>query len=409
MSSQTQDGLYDVGGVLLRRPFRIRRLGHFGLNVEDVPATIHFFCDLLGFRISDPMDLAENRADGDELKRIGDTNIWFTRHGTDHHSFVFCDRKVFDRMGRSALSPPDVTVNQLTWQVGSLAEISSAIDYFTEKRVPIGRAGRDMPGSNWHVYPYDPEGHRNELYYGIEQIGWLGTAKPKVAYERRFVERPSLPQMPEYLEVEHIRKQGIDLSSGYRHPERAEATYDVEGILLPRPFKVVRVGPVGLFCRDVEAMTRFYIDVMGFQLSEVVVWQGHRCVFLRVNTEHHCLALYPIELRNTLGFSPSSTLMRFGVQLGTYRQLKNALEFLKSHGCRFIDVPPELTPGIEYSAFVVDPSGHAIQLYFAMRQAGVPEAAGRNTSIPTAWEEWPETVQDGSGSFLGEPFLGPWG
>ena len=29
-----------------------------------------------------------------------------------------------------------------------------------------------MPGSNWNAYPFDPDGHVNEIFYGIEQIGW---------------------------------------------------------------------------------------------------------------------------------------------------------------------------------------------------------------------------------------------
>ncbi|MEA2641432.1 MAG: hypothetical protein QOF51_2826, partial [Chloroflexota bacterium] len=40
---------YDVGGVMLDRPFKIRRLGHFGFNVLDMPAARHFYVDLLGF------------------------------------------------------------------------------------------------------------------------------------------------------------------------------------------------------------------------------------------------------------------------------------------------------------------------------------------------------------------------
>ena len=36
-----------------------------------------------------------------------------------------------------------------------------------------------MPGSNWHAYLYDPDGQSNELYYGIEQIGWNGHSKPR--------------------------------------------------------------------------------------------------------------------------------------------------------------------------------------------------------------------------------------
>ena len=31
----TVDTKYDVGGVLLDRPFKVRRLGHFGFNVDD--------------------------------------------------------------------------------------------------------------------------------------------------------------------------------------------------------------------------------------------------------------------------------------------------------------------------------------------------------------------------------------
>ena len=51
---------HDVGGVLLDRPFRIRRLGHFGYNVDDIAACLAFYCEWLGLRISDPQDLAAN-------------------------------------------------------------------------------------------------------------------------------------------------------------------------------------------------------------------------------------------------------------------------------------------------------------------------------------------------------------
>ena len=175
---------FDVGGVLLPQPFKIRRLGHFGLNVPDPAACLDFYCEGLGFRISDPLDVAEHHPKRDELKKLGDTHMYFLRHGTDHHSFVLCNGIVYNAAGRGGDLPPDVTVNQMTWQVSSLAEISRAIDWFNSKGVRISRAGRDMPGSNWHCYPYDPEGHRNELYYGMEQIGWTGLSKPKAMHER---------------------------------------------------------------------------------------------------------------------------------------------------------------------------------------------------------------------------------
>lgn len=408
--TRTAGDKFDVGGVLLDQPFRIRRLGHFGYNVEDVAACVEFYCELLGFRISDPQDLAARHPKRDELKKLGDTRLYFIRHGTDHHSFVLFNRRVFNAMGRADQLPVDVDVNQMTWQVGSLAEVVNAIDWFEAQGIRINRVGRDMPGSNWHVYPYDTEGHRNELYYGIEQIGWTGTAKPPAAHERGFRERPALPQMPEYQEIERLLAAGVDLQSGFRHPERQPAIHDVDGILLPRPFKIVRHGPVRLFCRDIEAMLHFYTTILGFRVTEDRAIDGYRCVFLRCNTEHHSLALYPIALRQALGWPETSTVLGFGMQVANYRQLRNAVRFLCERGCRLVNLPAAFSPGIDYSACVLDPAGHAVQLYYGMEQVGWdgrPRPRGIIVDLP--FEQWPETVEARLDTYMGEPYLGPWG
>jgi hypothetical protein len=46
MTTATQTK-YDVGGVLLDRPFKIRRLGHFGFNATNMEACRRFYVDLL--------------------------------------------------------------------------------------------------------------------------------------------------------------------------------------------------------------------------------------------------------------------------------------------------------------------------------------------------------------------------
>ena len=410
MDASGKEQKFDVGGVLLNQPFKIRRLGHFGFNVPDVRACLDFYCDLFGFRISDPHDVGARHPKSEELKKLGDTNIYFMRHGTDHHSFVLFDRNVFDAMGRGDALPADVTVNQMTWQVASLREVGDAIDWFAQNDVKVSRAGRDMPGSNWHVYPYDPEGHRNELYYGIEQIGWSGMSKPRNMHQRGFHERPELPQVPEYEEVNVSLKEGVDLTSGFRHPETLPATYDVGGILLPRPFKVVRHGPVRLFVHDLDALTAFYRDILGFVVTEEITWNGHRCVFLRCNTEHHALALYPIALRDELALSPDTTVMGFGMQVANYRQLRDAAEFLKEKGCTFVDIPATLSPGIDYSFYVRDPAGHPIQVYYYMEQVGWDgKPRPREDRPPAPIDDWPETVEPHPDAFMGETYMGPWG
>ena len=200
-----------------------------------------------------------------------------------------------------------------------------AIQWFNEHGIKQQRSGRDMPGSNWHTYLLDPDGHSNELYYGIEQIGWDGYSKPKSMYDRGFNTPPELPQISEFDEVEQAKAKGIDLTSGYHHADDLPASFDVDGILLPRPFKIVRLGPVYLFADDMAAAEKFYRQRMGFTLTEEVNWQGHRCLFFRCNTEHHSLALFPTAARAALGLSGHSKTAALGLQLANYRQLKDAV------------------------------------------------------------------------------------
>jgi catechol 2,3-dioxygenase-like lactoylglutathione lyase family enzyme len=341
---------------------------------------------------------------------MGDPGGYFLRHGTDHHSFVLFDKRVREYLDKLRRFQPGVTVNQISWQVGSLGEVVNGNDWIAGRGLEVQRSGRDMPGSNWHTYFYDPDGHTNELYYGMEQIGWDWHSKPDPMHARGFRQKPDLPQINEQDEVAQALAQGIDIHSGAAHPDPLPPAYDVEGIMLPRPFKVTRVGPLSLFVRDLDVATAFYRETMGFVVSEEVTWKGKRAVFLRTNTEHHSVALYPIELRETLGLRSDSTTMSLGLQVGTYRQLREAREFLTKRGHRFIDVPAELHPGIDYALHVLDPDGHAVQLYFSMEQIGwdgkTRPAASRPHIDPS---NWPERIEADSDTYAGESLLGPLG
>ena len=398
---------FDVGGVRLARPFKLLRLGHFGVNVLDPEAARDFYCRLLGFRVSDPIDFGQ-RLPAEERGKHGPGVGYFTRHGGDHHSFVLFPRRVMAQVNPHYRKYPELTVNQMTWQVSSLREVVNGFEWFKRRGNPVLRQGRDLPGSNWHFYPPDPDGHINELYYGIEQIGWDGYSKPHLLHRQRYDKPPELPHRSERAEIEEVLAQGLDIKAGWRADEQEE-TFDVGGILMARPFKIVRIGPIRLFVNDIDVALRFYREEMGFALTEEVTYQGHRCAFLRVNTEHHSLALYPRPLRRMLGLDETTSLMSFGLQVANYRQLRDAVAFLERAGVTVRKLPPELSPGIDYSAFAIDPDGHAMQLYYYMEQIGwdgKPRPASARPKIDN--ERWPETVPPQSDSFNGEVFLGPW-
>jgi catechol 2,3-dioxygenase-like lactoylglutathione lyase family enzyme len=409
MDTVQRQASYDIGGVRYPQPFKIRRLGHFGFNVPDLDAGIDFYGRLLGFRITDTRDFSKIPGREEMASRMQDPRIVFMSHNSDHHAFLLAHKSMGAIFGDDAVSK-DVTVNQITWQVGTMEEVFAAADYFSEKQVEIRRVGRDMPGSNWHTYIRDPDGHTVELYYGMEQIGWDGRSKPESMYYRAFRQRPDLPQISEEQEIREAIAKGIDINAGNTVSDRSQEEYVVAGVRLPRPFKVVNIGPMALFVTDVGASEAFYTGTMGFVRTEAVTYKGHRCVFLRNGGEHHSLALFPKALRGELGLNAGTSVATMGMQVGSYRQLKDAVAFLKKNGARFTEaVPAELYPGVDYAAHIVDPAGHCLMLYYYMERVGwdgQPRPASERRKVA---KEWPESLEPMSDTYADPAFMGPLG
>jgi catechol 2,3-dioxygenase-like lactoylglutathione lyase family enzyme len=400
---------YDVGGVILPRPFKIRRLGHIGFNVDDVAGAIAFYTDVLGFQMSDMIDMASRPGVEQMADQLNDTRVAFMSYCTDHHSLILYDKVLGSILGDDALDP-EIRTSQVTWQLGSLEEVVDAAAYLEAHDVEVLRTGRDMPGSNWHVYFRDPDGHTVELYYGMEQLGWDRGSKPLPLYSGRYREPPVLPHISETAEVAAALANGVDLGAGFRPTATVPDTYAVGGVLLPRPFKITRLGPVALYVKDLERSVRHYTDVLGFTTTEEVEIGGCRCVFLRVGTEHHSLALLPVELRPQVTPAFSSTCMALGLEVATYAQLRDAVGFLLDHGCLQLDsVEARLHPGIDYAAYLTTPSGQNLELYYYMENVGWDGRPRPHDQRRAVREPWPATLEPLSDTYADQTFQGPWG
>lgn len=409
MDALQKAATYDIGGLRYPQPFKIRRLGHFGFNVADMDQGLDFYSRLLGFRVTDTRDFSKVPGREEMAKRLEDPRIVFMSHNSDHHAFLLAHKSLGAIFGDDAVSK-DITVNQITWQVGTMDEVFAAADYFRGKQVEIRRVGRDMPGSNWHTYIRDPDGHTVELYYGMEQIGWDGRSKPEAMYYRAFREQPELPQISEEQEVRDAVAKGIDINAGNTIRDRSSEEYVVAGVRLPRPFKITNIGPMSLFVADVGASEAFYTQTMGFVRTEAVTWQGHRCVFLRNGGEHHSLSLFPKALRGELGLNPDTSVASMGMQVGSYSQLRDAVSFLKKNGVRITEaIPPELYPGVDYAAHILDPAGHCLMLYYYMERVGwdgQPRPAAQRRKVA---RDWPESLEPMSDTYADPAFMGPLG
>jgi catechol 2,3-dioxygenase-like lactoylglutathione lyase family enzyme len=404
---------YDVGGVLLPRPFKIRRLGHFGLNLERLDEAVAFYADVLGFRITDELNMfdkvpAEARPILQEI--ITDPRMFFTSNSSDHHALLLAHR-TFGTLNGNDRTAKDITFSQITFQVGSLQEVVDAEAYLRDHSVEIGRAGRDMPGGNWEVYFFDPDDNMIELYYGMEQIGWQRTSKPHDMHYRGFDAVPPLPQMSEAAEVREALEKGIDIHSGWIPFEsHLKEIYDVGGVLLPRPFKVTGLGPISMFTQRMEEMLAFYTEILGFEIVEEAEHLGKRIVYLRTGTEHHTFVLADKALRNTLGLSEHTSCMSIGLEVGSFSQLRAAAALLTEQGYTFVHgLPQELYLGIDYAAHLLDPDGHLICLYYYMEQVGWDGKPRPQSQRRTVTDPWPETLTPLSDTYADQTYIGPLG
>lgn len=397
LDTQPAAPAYTVGGVQRPRPFAVQRLGHSALYQRDLAAALAFYRDLLGFRVTDTLP---HGAHGDGVI------AHFLTHNSDHHSFLLMDAAFGAR--RDGRYDRGITLNQLSFQVGTLQEVVDGGRFVDQRCGGLWRAGRDVPGSNWAVYALDPDGHPVELFYGMEQIGWDRRSKPIGAVPPTAADL-QLPQPPEWQEIEAAATAAVDLASGATSSDPLPARFDVGGVLLGRPFKIVDIGPVGLFVEDLDASIRWYHDIYGLPITERTSIRGHEGVFLRAGVGHHAVGLFPRALRDELGFPERSTVATIGLRVGSYAQLRDAVAFLRDAGVEVrTDVERAMHPGMGHVAWVIDPDGHRLALYCSMERIGWdgrPRPAGAR---PSYAEPWPDTLAERDDD-PALPFFGPLG
>jgi catechol 2,3-dioxygenase len=146
-------------------PFRIAKLGHIVLNVSDVARSVRFYTEILGFEVSDVYP--------DAMVPGG---MAFLRCNPDHHGIALVG-------SAEARSAENGDLNHLAFEVGSLDEVVHARDHLQRHGVTIDFDGRRRAGCQLAVEFRDPDGHRLEIYWGIDQIGSDGRARPATEWK----------------------------------------------------------------------------------------------------------------------------------------------------------------------------------------------------------------------------------
>ncbi|HEV2263769.1 MAG TPA: VOC family protein [Stellaceae bacterium] len=143
-------------------PFKLGKLGHIVINCADLERSIRFYTEIMGFEVSDiyPADMAPG-------------GMAFLRCGPDHHSLALVGSMEKDQPNHN------YELNHIAFEVASLDEVLEARAHLEKHNVPIDFEGRRRAGVQIAVEFRDPDNHRLEIFWGLDQLASGQKARPR--------------------------------------------------------------------------------------------------------------------------------------------------------------------------------------------------------------------------------------
>jgi catechol 2,3-dioxygenase-like lactoylglutathione lyase family enzyme len=154
------------------------------------------------------------------------------------------------------------------------------------------------------------------------------------------------------LEAETIREQC--------RPEAIASTSEAT------PVKVKKLGHVVFTVSDIERTTKFWTEIMGFQVSDR---NEMGMVFLRQGSDHHTIALVPAKTKDELPKDGRPGFHHCALEVGSVSELFKIRNFLRAKAVPIVYEGRRGAggnPGVEFR----DPDGFNIELYASMDQVG---------------------------------------
>ncbi|HUZ75803.1 MAG TPA: VOC family protein [Stellaceae bacterium] len=144
--------------------FNITKIGHVVLHCRDIERTVKFYTEVLGFKVSDvyPNEMVPG-------------GMVFMRCNSDHHGVGF--------VGCMDGASNNIELNHLAFEVATLDEVLRARDYLGARGIAIDFEGRRRAGSQIAIEFHDPDGHRLEIFWGLDKVGSDGRTRPAAQWK----------------------------------------------------------------------------------------------------------------------------------------------------------------------------------------------------------------------------------
>lgn len=219
-----------------------------------------------------------------------------------------------------------------------------------------------------------PEADLDAFAKGVEAHG--------VSVERRHDAEPSIAELASFLDAKGT------VIEVFRAPPPVHRPFGTKGVL---PHKL---GHVAFHCADVQAVTKFYCDVLGFRVSD---WMGDFFSFLRCGPDHHSI--------NLVGTGHDGHF-HTAFELRDWSHMQTASDLISRQGYKLLWGPGRHGIGHNLFAYHRGPNGLITELFAELDQM-TDETLGYfeprpwhrdNPQRPKVWERGP-----GSANLWGPP------
>jgi hypothetical protein len=159
------------------RPVQPRKLGHAVIGSVDLPATMRFFTEGLGFKVSDYM--GEKAA--------------FLRCSVEHHNVLI-------------MAAPVNFIHHTSWQVDDVDDVGRGAQAMLKDHPErhIWGLGRHYAGANFFWYLKDPAGNFSEYYSDMDTIPESELWSPEVLQGMEGLYAWGPPPPPSFLEPDDL-------------------------------------------------------------------------------------------------------------------------------------------------------------------------------------------------------------
>ncbi len=131
------------------------------------------------------------------------------------------------------------------------------------------------------------------------------------------------------------------------------------------PFAIQKIGHVVLNVRDVERSAKFYVETLGFAISDVypdtMVPGG--MVFMRYSPDHHGVALVGSATRE----STRSEMHHMAFAVATLDEVFRARDHLERANVEIV-YQGRRRAGCQIAVEFLDPDGHHLEIYWGLDQ-----------------------------------------